>query len=158
MALKISLDKNHNGVTFKSGYIYKFRYRAFENDPEPLGLFLNYVYGIHPNTGHQHRYFQMINLHYIKRSQRKKFAMIWMDRFNKTKGNPILTWKLVKASYPYLEIAIRRYLTKPAYYIIKPRRIDESQIENVIKGTLFKDFSDKLKIKAGRAFRKITGT
>jgi len=53
MALRIYKKIKHNKVTFREGYCYRFKYSAYENDPEPLIFFINAIKGIHPNTGHQ---------------------------------------------------------------------------------------------------------
>jgi hypothetical protein len=88
MSLKIYKSKKISGITFQEGHFYSFKYNAYENDPEPLIIFINAVLGIHPNTGHQHRYIQAINTNYLPRSDRKQFIDLWKKNLeNKKKLN-----------------------------------------------------------------------
>jgi hypothetical protein len=76
MALIITYKKKSHGITWKSGHIFSFKYTPFQNDNKPLIIVLNIIEGIHPNTGHQHRYIQGLNLHYVPRKDRKRFIKI----------------------------------------------------------------------------------
>ena len=73
MAIRRGYKKKYKGVDMKSGYFYTFKYQAWENDPKPTIIFMYTLEGIHPNTGHQWRFFQGINFTYIPRSVRKRF-------------------------------------------------------------------------------------
>ena len=144
MALSVSYTFNKNGMVWQSGHFYSFRYSAWRNDPIPLVILLYRVQGIHPNTGHQHRYIQAINLNYIPRSFRKAFANQWIYYFEQTRGNVRLTWEDVKRKYPYLRYGVRRYFTKPDYYIVNPVEIDIDNVEEAVLSTYNKDFSKKV--------------
>lgn len=157
MGLVVKHRKKHNGVVFKSGFVYEFHYSAFENDPQPLIIFLNAIEGKHPNTGNQWRLIQGINLHYIPRKDRKKFIDLWMSNLLLSNGNIKLTWKMVKARYPYLQLGIRRYLLNPKYYIRNPREIPVDRIESLVKGSMWKDFSGALNRKLVKLKRWVMG-
>jgi len=146
MGLKIRYQKRSHGVTWKSGYVYNFKYTAYENDPSPITIFLNEISGIHQNTGHQHRYIQCINLTYVPRKDRKRFIKTWKDQLQKTKSVK-LTWNKVKSNFPYIQLGIRRYMTKPAYYIRNAREIPIEDWEKEVVGSLIKDFSKTIKRK-----------
>ena len=144
MALKRIYKKRFRGVTVKSGHIYKFKYQAFENDPQPLVIIMYAIQGKHPNTGHEWRLFQAINFSYIRRSDRKRFAKDWLKILNKTQ-DPKFRWELVKSKYPYLKNATRRYFYKPNYYISKLEEIPFEDIEKEVISTFSKDFSKKVR-------------
>lgn len=154
MALKISFIHRHGKITMKSGHFYTFKYKGFENDPNPHILMLNKISGIHPKSGHEHRYIQALNLSYIPRKDRKKFVKDWIENFSKSK-NIKFTWDLVKRKYPYLQVSIRRYFYKPNYYITKLEDLDTiEKIQKTIVGNLFKDFSKSIRRKLGKVMRK----
>ena len=154
MALKVIYKKKHKGVTFTSGHIYVFRYQAFEEDPTPTYLHMYAISGNHPRTGRQHRYIQGVNLTYIPRSQRKKFAKEWVEVFKRTNGNLRFTYNMLKSHYPYMDIAIRRYFYSPSYYIKNLKEIPEAQMEAVIASSWHKDFSKKAMTSLVSKFRK----
>jgi len=77
MSFKIYTSIKHNGVLLKSGYFYQFNYSAFQHDANPMIIFISAIKGIHPNTGHQWRLIQGINLNYIPRTIRKRFVETW---------------------------------------------------------------------------------
>ena len=155
MALRVDYSANFNGVHWKSGLLYSFSYKGYEHDPKPFCIFINRIYGIHPNTGHQHRYIQCINLNYLSRTYRKQFADDWVTAYGNSKGNIQFTWLLVKRKYPYLEAFIRRYVTHPNYYISNLKVIPFDQMAEEIRGSWFKDFSTKVRIKLFSGYRKL---
>lgn len=149
--------KSHR-VTWKSGSIYTFRYSNFQHDPQPTFLFMNAYNGIHPNTGHQHRYIQGINLSYVPRSMRKKFVKDFI-RYMKNKSlTPQISRELIKRKYPYLQHAIRRYFFKPSYYITKVQEIPLDELESVVVSTWSKDFSKKVLRTLGNKLSNIMKT
>jgi hypothetical protein len=115
------------------------------------------VLGIHPNTGHQHRYNTGINFTYIPRTIRRAFANIWLKEYEKSKGNMNFTWERVQQQFPYLEGAVRRYMLKPVYYIQNAREVSFENMEDVIVSTWNKDFSKKLRTDLKQKFRRATG-
>jgi len=130
-------------VSFKSGHIYRFKYLNYENDPEPTIICINAIRGIHPKTRKMHNYIQGINFTYIPRNQRKIFAKVWMDTLEKNHGHILLTWKLIKKRWPWMVIAIRRYILGAGYIRdAKEFRGDEMQV--AIIGTWRKDFSSRI--------------
>lgn len=154
MAIRRIFKKKFKGVTVKSGHIYKFKYQAWENDPEPLVIMLYALEGTHPNTGHQWRLFQAINFTYINRGHRKQFAKVWMKYLSQT-NSPSLTWLLVKNRYPYLMSAVRRYFYRPAYYIRDLQEIPFDRMEKEVISTFARDFSKKAKTALLNKFRRV---
>lgn len=154
MAIKRVWKKRFKGVTVKTGHIYTFKYQAWEHDPRPVVIMMYAVDGIHPNTGHQHRYFQAINFTYIPRSIRRQFARDWSRTYRRTGGNVKFTWELVKRRYPYLKHAVRRYFFKPNYYINELMEVPWEDMEKVIVSTWSKDFSKKLRMSLLGKFRR----
>jgi hypothetical protein len=154
MAVTRKFKKRFQGVTVKSGYIYTFGYTAWENDPKPVVIMMYALDGIHPNTGHQWRFFQAINFTYIPRSMRRTFAADWARIFEVNNGNVRFTWELVQRRYPYLKGAVRRYFFKPTYYIKDLKEVPFDAMEDVIVSTWSKDFSKKLKVSLLSKFRK----
>ena len=146
MAIKIYKKFKHNGITWKSGHFYTFRYNAYRQDPHPVVLCMYKVYGIHPTTGHQHNYIQALNYNYVPRSQRKVFINMWRKEMDKNKNNVEMTWDLVQFRFPYLDGAVRRYMLKPVYRIQKAQYIPPENLEDIVVSTWSKDFSKKLNI------------
>lgn len=145
MALKINYNKRFKGINWKSGHIYKFKYQAWQNDPEPVIILMYAFSGNHPNTGHEWHFFQGINFTYIPRRDRTRFAEKWMQEWQKSNGNLKFTWGRVEQEFPYLKKAIRRYFYKPNYYIQKPIEVPMEDIDKVVVSTWSKDFSKKLR-------------
>ena len=141
----------------KSGWLYQFRYSAWRNDPYPTVLFLNSFSGYHPNTGHEWRFIQCINLNYIPRYHRTQFARIWKNEMRKNNGKVEITWDRVTSEFPYLKHAIRRYFYKPNYYITNMKEIPIDQIEEAVVSTWSKDFSKKLRLDLAKKFRRAQG-
>ena len=154
MAIQRQYKKRFKGVDVKSGFIYKFKYQAWENDPEPTVLMMYALKGTHENTGHEWRLFQAVNFTYIPRPLRKKFANDWMNEVGVTK-DPRFTWEKVKAKYPYLQHAVRRYFYKPSYYITNLVEVPFDQAEQAIVSTWAKDFSKKVKSSLINKFRRL---
>jgi hypothetical protein len=148
MPLKHVYKKKIGKVTFRSGHFYRFKYRAWHNDPKPVVIFMSAISGIN-DTGHQWRLIQCINFTYIPRAIRKRFLKIWMKELDKP-GRIQFTWKKIVAKYPYLKPAIRRYSYLPAYFISNVKEIPLDEAEKAVIGTLAKDFSKK----AAMALRK----
>lgn len=127
-------------VWFRSGHFYNFFYNNFQNDPIPMIIMLNYVYGTHPNTGHKHQYIQGINLSYINRNERRKFVETWMKVFERNNGNVKLTWSMVVKRFPYLTIAVRRYLV--VNNLMKyAKEIKLEDVESEVISTWTRDYS-----------------
>ena len=154
MALRRIYKKKFKGVNVQSGHIYKFRYQAWENDPEPTIIFMYFFKGTHENTGREWRFFQAINFTYIPRADRKRFAQKWISTMSKT-NNPKFTWVICKARFPYLQNAVRRYFYDPEYYIKNMKEIPFEDIEKAIVSTYSKDFSKKVKSFLINKFRNV---
>jgi len=154
MAITRKYKKKFKGVDLQSGHFYKFRYQAWENDPEPTVIFMYWLQGIHPRTGHQWRFIQCINFTYVPRTIRKRFVEEWKAQLEKT-NNPKFTWEKVKAKYPQIQHAVRRYFYKPNYYITKLEKIPFDNINKAVISTWHKDFSKKIKSSLLNKFRRI---
>ena len=155
MALTVTYKHHHGGVLLKSGKLYSFSYTGYENDPTPLGLFLNAINGIHPRTGHQWRLVQMINLNYVPRQQRQMFVDDWYRTNYNNNGNMQLSWNQLKTRWPYLEAFIRRYLTKPSYYIRGLREISDEDVQGEVIGSFIKDYSRYLRRRLFAGYRQV---
>jgi protoheme ferro-lyase len=142
--LKLVYKKRFKGVVLKTGSFYRFKYQAWEHDPKPLIIFMYSIEGINPNTGHQWRIIQGINFTYIPRAMRKRFLKMWMKELERTDVPIRFTWKKVKARYPFLERAVRRYFFKPSYYIQNLEEIPKDEVEKAVISTWSKDFSKKV--------------
>jgi len=146
MALRITKNWRSHGITWNSGHFYTFRYNAFRQDPTPVIILMYKIEGINESTGHQFRLIQGINLNYIPRDQRKAFVELWKSEMLRNKGNVEFTWDMVQSRFPYLELAVRRYVTKPVYRIQNPQHIPFENVEDVVISTWGKDFSKKLEM------------
>lgn len=155
MALKTQYTFRQNGITFNSGHFYSFRYQAWANDPKPLIILFYRITGVNPSTGHQWRLIQGINLNYIPRSHRRLFVNQWQHHYETHNGNVKFTYEDMKRRYPWLRYGIRRYMTKPAYYIKNPVEIDFDNIEEAVLSTYDKDFSRKLKQELVSKYRRV---
>ena len=155
MAIKVDYKFKSHGITWRSGYLYRFRYNAYRNDPEPLIILMGRYLGIHPNTGHQWRLIQAINLNYIPRSHRKLFALQWKNHMEFSNGDVVFTWDKVKRQFPYLRFGIRRYVLRPTYRIQNPIEIPFDDMDDAIIDTWSKDFSKKIKIDMAQKFQRI---
>ncbi len=153
MAIRRNEKKKFKGVTWKSGHIYTFKYHAWHNDPQPVIILMYALEGTHENTGHQWRFFQGINFTYIPRSMRRNFAKKWLQTYERTGGDIRFTWELVKGTFPWMRLAVRRYFFKPSYYIKNPRLIKPEDVMRVVSDTYTKDFSKMQKEKATRIVR-----
>lgn len=157
--------RRHGDVLVKSGHVYTFRYSAWQNDKQPTVLMMYAVSGIHPRTGHQHRYFQAINFTYIPRSHRIAFAKMWMEYYNSRITDPkniqsaqlqdFFTWEKVKKFYPILQPGIRRYFYVPVYYIQGLTEIKPENMKKAIESTWAKDFSSKVRNIFAKTVRKL---
>ncbi len=146
MAIRVEQKFRMNGISWQSGHVYTFRYNAWQHDPHPTIVLMGRYTGLHPNTGHQWRLIQGINLSYVPRSHRRLFAIQWIQEYERTGGDTRFTWQIVKRRFPFLQYAVRRYLFKPAYYIQKPIEIQFEDLEDAIIDTWAKDFSKKIRI------------
>lgn len=155
MAIRIQYTKRFNGVHWKSGHFYKFKYSAWANDPEPVILLMYSFSGIHPTTGHEWRFIQGINFTYLPRTQRKSFVNSWMREWERNNGNFQVTWNRLSAEYPMVKDAVRRYFYKPSYYISKSMEIPMEDIENVVVGTWSKDFSKKVRTSLAKKMKRV---
>ena len=145
MALRSVYEKRYQGVNMASGHFYRFKYRPYEHDKEPVVLFLHFITGTHPNSGHQWRLFQAINFHYIPRGMRKRFISQWL-KLTERPGKVKLNWQKVVARFPYIAPGIRRYQFKPTTYISGLEEIERDQIQKVVVKGLVKDFSKRVTI------------
>lgn len=152
MPIRRNFAKRFRGTIVKSGYVYTFKYQAWEHDPNPTVIMMYALEGTNPNTGHQWRFFQAINFTYIPRASRRQFARDWTRILQQTR-NPRFTWELCKRRYPYIKHAIRRYFFKPTYYISQLKEIPFDNIEDAITSTWSKDFSKKVKTAVLQKFR-----
>jgi hypothetical protein len=143
MAIKKWKRKRFEGIEWRSGHFYKFKYQAAQNDPEPHIIFMYAFSGTHPRTKRQWRFFQAINFSYIPRNVRQRFLNDWLVRIKRDPNNNF-TWNKVKAKYPWLKIAVRRYFYSPGTYIINPEEIPFDDAQSIIVGTWKKDFSKKI--------------
>jgi len=155
MALRVHYTFNHNGIKWDSGHFYSFRYAAWANDPKPLIIMFYRITGTHPNTGHQWRLIQGVNLNYIPRSHRRMFVNQWTHYYEQNNGNVKFAYDDMKRRYPWLRFGIRRYLTKPNRYIQNPVEIDFDNIEEAVVSTYDKDFSKKLKQELVSKYRRV---
>lgn len=127
-------------VWFKSGHFYSFHYKQYANDPIPTVIMLNHVSGTHENTGHKHNYIQCINLSYIPRNFRKKFVNAWLPALERNRGNVRLTWDIVVKKWPFLTVAIRRYIVR-RNLIMYAREIPFDKVMEEVISTSSRDFS-----------------
>ncbi len=155
MAIRRLYKKKVANVTWKSGHIYSFKYNAWENDPEPVIIFMYAFEGTHPRTGHQWRFIQGINFTYIPRGIRKTFARTWIKEYKRTNGHTRFTYQKMKRRYPGLKHATRRYMYKPASRITKAKEIDFLEWHAAIQSTIRKDFSKKIKASLVNKFRSV---
>ena len=143
MTLRRHTKKRFEGLEWKSGNFYKFKYNAWHNDPAPTIIYMYAYSGTHPNTGRQWRFFQAINFTYIPRKVRRRFMKTYLDIRAKSPDSKFL-WDNVKRQYPWLKIAVRRYQYSPGTYIINPKEIPFEDAEKVVVSTWAKDFSKKI--------------
>ena len=154
MTLKIHYKKTVQGVQFRSGHMYNFKYVAAQNDFSPNFLFLYAFSGYHPNTGRQWRFLQGISISYLPRKIRKQFIKDWKKEFGKGK-NLKITWKSLTRKYPYLGEFTRRYFYSPSYYLRKIRHIPLENWEKEIVKSMLKDFSSIIKRKLASRLKSI---
>ena len=154
MAIRRIMKKKFKGVDVKSGYVYTFKYQAWENDPHPTVVMMYALEGLHPNTGHQWRFFQGINMTYVPRVMRRQFINDW-KRILQSSRSVKFTWEKVVVKYPYLKNAVRRYFFRPTYYITDIKEIPFDDLEAVVVSTWSKDFSKKVKTSLIGKFRRV---
>lgn len=156
MALKIDRKFKFKNIQWKSGHLYRFRYSAWQEDPEPLVILLYRFRGRHPKTGHEWRFIQALNMNYVPRHIRKNFIINWTKTLERNNGNVLLTWDEIKFKYPGLAKSdcIRRYFYKPNYYIKKPESIPINNMEEAVVSSWHKDFSKKMKLALTRKKRQ----
>lgn len=153
MALQIIYKLKLNGVTLRSGHFYSFKYTAYQEDPSPMIIFISAIKGINPKTGHQWRLIQGINMNYIPRGHRKDFLEIWNKNFDRTKDVKF-TWNIVQTKFPYLKLAIRRYMIVPKTYIRKLKYIEAENLQKEMIRSWHKDYSETLKRRLGSRLKK----
>lgn len=154
MALRRLNRTRFKQQVFISGYFYSFKYTNYENDPYPIIIFINAIKGVNKSTGHEWNLIQGINLNYVPRRDRKKFADLWMKEMERT-NNAKLTWEKVKTRYPYIKHGIRRYLLKPSSYIHNPKTINFEDVQNAVVKSWGKDFSHTLRRKTLSKIKKL---
>ena len=155
MALQIDYQFKLNGVTWKSGEFYTFNYQAWSNDPKPLIILFYRIRGINPKTGHQFRLLQGINMNYIPRSHRRLFLMQWQNYYETSNGNIKFTYEMMKKRFPWLKFGIRRYMTKPVYYIKNITPIPMDQVEDAVLSSFDKDFSKKVALELVQKHKRV---
>lgn len=140
-------------VWFRSGHIYSFRYKNFENDPNPTILCLYALKGINPNTGHMWNLVQGINLNYIARNNRRTFLHTWLPLLERNRGNIRLTWEMILRRFPYLTAACRRYLLdRKMFADLKELELDD--IESIVVSTWAKDYSRQVQRTLLKKYKK----
>lgn len=139
--LNYILDAQVNNVRFESGNVYRFNYKRFQNDPQPLVIFLNSFRGTHPNTGHPWLFIQAINLNYLPRKDRQMFIRDWENVHKRTNKRVKITWDIIKRWYPYLQFAIRRYFHTPADMMTNIVKIDAVNYQKEVVRDFWKDYS-----------------
>jgi len=156
MALKVEGNFKFKKVRWRSGHLYKFKYSAWETDPEPMVILLYRFKGYHPKTGREWRFIQALNMNYVPRHIRKNFVINWKRTLERNNGNVFLTWKEVKAKFPGLvkSDCIRRYFYSPSYYITNIQAIPVEEMETAIVSSWHKDFSKRLKLALNRKKRQ----
>lgn len=163
--LTSSLKVHEGTVWFKSGHFYNFYYTNYANDPIPTVIMLNHISGTHENTGHKHNYIQCINLSYIPRTFRKKFVQVWLPTLESNRGNIKLTWEIVVKRWPFMRMAIRRYILK-RNYIKYAREIPPEKVMDEVVSTVTRDYSiaamkqlavltDKMKERSPKAHKNV---
>lgn len=157
MALKIYKKFTHNKVRMKSGRFYKFNYIPYQNEPQPHGILLYGIFGINPSTNHQWRLFQLLSLTYLPRRDRKRFIEEWKREWERSNGNVELTWEMVKRRFPYIQHTIRRYQTKPNYYVNRLEEIPYENWEAEVVKSWHKDFSSQIFRRVGAGLRRLFG-
>jgi len=146
-------DRNST-VWWRSGHIYSFRYRNFENDPNPIVLCLYAIKGVNPNTRHNWNLVQAINLNYIPRHNRRKFLQTWISVLEKNGGNIRLTWEMLVRHYPYLLLACRRYLLDRKMFA-DLREIPLEDIESIVISSWAKDYSKQVQLAILRKYKNM---
>ena len=154
--LKRILKVKVGTVWFKSGHIYTFKYKNFQFDPEPTVIVLYTIKGIHPNSGHYHHYIQAINFTYIPRGKRREFIYEWKKLLEFYHGDVYFTWDTVKRSYPYMQIAIRRYLLD-GNLINNGKEIPVEDMDKVVVSTWARDYSKQALMALAFKYKKTTG-
>lgn len=139
------MNKKFQGIQWKSGHVYKFKYSAWTQDPEPVIILMYAFSGTHPNTGHEWTFFQGLNFSYLSRPVRRQFAQVWLREWQRNNGNMEFTWNRVLQEFPQMKDAVRRYFYSPNYYITNAMEIPLEDMEDVIVSTWSKDFSKKVK-------------
>jgi hypothetical protein len=152
MAIRFRYNVQYGDVSFRSGNFYEFGYKRFENDPEPMIIFMYHVQGIHPRTGHFHNYIQAINLSYIPKNTRHGFVRNWVDKHFNPRTQE--AYRGIKFNYPAdvpgnLKVAIRRYFIKGGY-ISNPHEIRYDAIDARLAGISGKDYFSRAVIQRAR--------
>ena len=150
--LQVSTRCKFKDVQFVSGYLYQFTYSPFQNDSRPLVIWLNKISGINQSTNHEWRLWTALNLNYIPRADRKRFGQVWCKTLHQHRDT-VLTWNIVKRTFPYLEGCVRRYQYSPVHYINNIIAIPFEDMEDVINGSMIRDYSNKIRMYLGRKFR-----
>ena len=69
--------------------------------------------------------------------------------------NVQFTWALIQRKYPYLDMFVRRYFTRPGYYMKNIKAIPFDQMQAEIIGSWHKDFSTKMRISLFSKYRQL---
>lgn len=151
MAIRRIYRSKSGSTVFKAGHFYSFEhYKRYENDPSPLILFMYVVRGIHPNSGHYHNYVQAWNFSYIPKKLRQQTIRGFLRLNPHTPGRLI---KLDPYYFPsYMDLAIRRYLLKPAGLIVGAKEVPFDAIEDELLKIRSKDYSRKAAQSKARYF------
>ena len=78
--------KRFEGLEWKSGYFYTFKYKGWENDPKPHIIFMYAYSGFHPNTGREWRFLIDEELLYCMKS--KNISVKYENQGNEIEYNP----------------------------------------------------------------------
>jgi hypothetical protein len=79
----------------------------------------------------------------------------WQHYLDVNNGNVQFTYNIMKRQYPWLKYGIRRYMTKPNYYVKNAVEIDAENIEEAVLSTYDKDFSNKVKQELVSKYRRV---
>ena len=154
MALKVSYTFKSHGLVWRSGYFYTFRYKAWNEDPEPLIILFYRITGINPSTGHQWRLIEGINMNLLPRSHRRLFLMNWQHYYDLNRGNLKYTYKMMQRQHPYMVYGIRRYMTKPVYYIQNPYEIPMDKVDDAVLSSFNKQYKFKISKELSKKYKE----
>lgn len=152
MAIRRIYTVKYRGIIFEGGHFYTFKYLRWENDPEPLALFMYALRGVHPKTGHYWNLLQMFNLAYVPKKLRKNLVKEYVNmNINIRTYKPKTRLRIGPGYFPsFLDVAYRRYLLKPPGLIQNPREISFEIIDAELAGIAKKDYFTRAQIQKAK--------